>query len=110
MNMYHEIMNGYKGSSKTPVVREPVQVYLDAPDRDRLERLTSRLEATKSDVLRRGLQALEHELSDPNQHPALRIVGILNTAGSAAQDGARDHDHILADAEEESWSRGEEGG
>jgi hypothetical protein len=40
-------------------VAEPVQVYLDAADRARLERLTERLDATKSDVLRRGLEALE---------------------------------------------------
>lgn len=40
-------------------VAEPVQVYLDPGDRARLDRLTSRLAATKSDVLRRGLEALE---------------------------------------------------
>jgi hypothetical protein len=40
-------------------VAEPVQVYLDPPDRERLERLAARLEATKSDVLRQGLVALE---------------------------------------------------
>ena len=42
-------------------VSEPVQVYLVGPDLDRLERLASRLGATKSDVLRRGLGALEAE-------------------------------------------------
>jgi hypothetical protein len=40
-------------------VAEPVQVYLDAADRARLARLTERLDATKSDVLRRGLEALD---------------------------------------------------
>lgn len=38
---------------------EPVQVYLEQPDVERLERLTAALDATKSDVLRRGLAALE---------------------------------------------------
>ncbi|MDQ2890395.1 MAG: hypothetical protein M3R65_07545 [Gemmatimonadota bacterium] len=38
---------------------EPVQVYLQRPERERLERLTDRLGTTKSDVLRRGLAALE---------------------------------------------------
>jgi hypothetical protein len=46
-------------------VAEPVQVYLEPPDRERLERLTSQLEATKSDVLRRGLEALESQLRRP---------------------------------------------
>lgn len=40
-------------------VAEPVQVYLERADLDRLERLTALLEATKSDVLRRGLEALD---------------------------------------------------
>jgi len=43
-------------------VAEPVQVYLERPDKDRLERLADRLSATKSDVLRRGLEALESQL------------------------------------------------
>ena len=38
---------------------EPVQVYLESPDRERLERLVTQLDTTKSDVLRRGLEALE---------------------------------------------------
>lgn len=40
-------------------VAEPVQVYLDPASRARLERLAGRLGATKSDVLRRGLEALD---------------------------------------------------
>lgn len=40
---------------------EPVQVYLDRPDRDRLHRLASELGATKSDVIRQGLLALESQ-------------------------------------------------
>jgi len=36
-----------------------VQVYLNPADQHRLERLTDLLETTKSDVLRRGLEALE---------------------------------------------------
>lgn len=97
-------MKSYHRSRSTPVVREPVQVYLDGVDQERLERLTSRLDATKSDVLRRGLQALEHQLSDPSGHPALRIAGIFETSGTGAVDAARDHDRVLAETEEESWS------
>ncbi|MEK6767985.1 MAG: hypothetical protein AABY85_03230 [Gemmatimonadota bacterium] len=46
-------------------VAEPVQVYLERPDRERLERLASHLDATKSDVLRRGLEALESLIRRP---------------------------------------------
>ena len=60
---YHEIMKKRNASTvpKRGRVSEPVQVYLAGPDLDRLERLASRLGATKSDVLRRGLSALEAE-------------------------------------------------
>jgi len=47
------------GGRRPSRVGEPVQVYLTAPDRQRLERLAAELGATKSDVLRRGLEALE---------------------------------------------------
>ncbi len=59
-------------------VREPVQVYLEAPDRERLERLADRLDTTKSDVLRQGLEALELQLTDPTSNPVLNIIGIAD--------------------------------
>lgn len=102
--------NRTSGSAR---VREPVQVYLDGSDQDRLERLTAQLDTTKSDILRRGLEALERELSDPAQHPALRIIGLLREgAGSETDvgpeaggvDAAREHDRFLLDAEEGTWT------
>ena len=48
---------------------EPVQVYLDRPDRERLERLATALDATKSDVLRRALAALEASVRRPGAKP-----------------------------------------
>ena len=84
-------------------VREPVQVYLDPDDQKRLERLRERLATSKSDVLRRGLASLERELTDPEAHPALRIVGLGASPGGP--DAGREHDQVLADAEERSWRR-----
>ena len=80
-------------------VREaaPMQVYLVADERERLERLASQLDATKSDVIRRGLLALERELLSPSAHPALRLIGIA--------DADREHDQLIAESEEASWSR-----
>ena len=48
---------------------EPVQVYLDQPDRERLQRLATALEATKSEVLRRALAALESQVRRPVSRP-----------------------------------------
>ncbi len=79
----------------------PVQVYLDRQSRDRLDRLTERLEMTRSDVLRRGLIALERESSDPSLHPVLKLAASAADTGAALQyDVAREHDRFLASVAE----------
>lgn len=80
----------------------PVQVYLAPRERDRLEWLADRLETSKSEVLRRGLTALEEQLTDPSTHPILRLLGSAEE-GRDRQDAARDHDRLLAASEEASW-------
>ena len=98
MNFNHENRNARKAKR----VREPVQVYLDGPEQERLERLTEETGSTKSDVLRRGLEALEREVFDPERHPALRIIGIAGEAqrGEGDFDVAREHDRHLSDLED----------
>ncbi len=89
-------------------VAEPVQVYLDPPDRARLDRIAAQLAATKSDVLRRALKAFEQQLTDPSSHPALSIIGIAAGRGrraSARYDVAREHDRFLAATETGSWEK-----
>ena len=93
-------------------VREPVQVYLDPPEQDRLERLTEELDSTKSDILRRGLEALERELFDPEHHPALQIIGIagVEQGRECDFDVAREHDRYLAALEDRRLSDERPGG
>ena len=90
-------------------VREtaPLQVYLVSDERERLERLADQLDTSKSDVVRRGLLALERELLSPAAHPALRLIGIADAAstGVSPTDAARELDAVLADAEEAGWTR-----
>ena len=88
-------------------VREalPLQVYLAAAAPERLDRLADQLAASKSDVVRRGLLALERELLDPDVHPALRLIGIATERpGVEAADAGREHDRLLADGEESRWN------
>jgi hypothetical protein len=88
-------------------VSEPVQVYLGRKDADRLARLTDELETTKSDILRRGLAALEREIQDPSRDPVLRLIGLVENAEESTEPGydvAGEHDRFLADTEESSWS------
>ena len=105
-------MTYYHSDSPKPLrVKEPVQVYLGASDQELLERLTQQLGRNKSEVLREGLAALERELTDPEQHPILKLIGI---AGNPADlpplpdlgyNVAEEHDRFLADTEEETWDR-----
>lgn len=87
----------------------PVQVYLAGHDRERLERLAERLELTKSDVVRQGIQALERQVTDPELHPLLRIIGIAKEerGPDPGYDVAREHDRFLAESEVASWGRPE---
>ncbi len=83
----------------------PVQVYLGRADQARIDRLAQELELTKSDVVRRGLLALERELLDPASHPALKLIGIASgdPKTEARLDAAREHDRVLAISEEATW-------
>ena len=95
-------MTRHHDAKKPQRVAEPVQVYLVAPERARLDRLAGQLGATKSDVIRRGLEALERELLDPAEHPALRVIGlaVAESQRTEAYDVAREHDRYLADVED----------
>ena len=79
----------------------PVQVYLDGQSRLRLERLAENLSTTKSEVLRRGLLALERETTDPAAHPVLQLVGVaIANDTDVTYDVAREHDRFLAGVSE----------
>ena len=96
-----------KGHDKTGKrLSEPVQVYLDPDQRRQLDRLAADLGLTKSDVVRHALEALERQMSDPAEHPALRIIGIASaeTGKHVEYDVAREHDRYLAESEQKSWT------
>ena len=97
---YHDLMKSDHEDKKNQAkpAREPAQVYLDASEQKRLERLTAHLDTTKSDVLRRGLEALEREVFDPDHHPALQIIGIADAeqAPDSDFDVAQEHDRYLS--------------
>lgn len=83
----------------------PVQVYLDRKEHARLERLAEQLETSKSDILRRGIRALERKLMDPEAHPAFQLIGLAEAecAAPLGYDVAREHDRFVAESEEAVW-------
>jgi len=84
---------------KASRVKEPVQVYLEIEDARRLQRLAQRLDATKSDVLRRGLAALEDQLTD--QSPLIRLLAVADAEEDKGPpvdyDVAVEHDRAIAE-------------
>ncbi len=106
MSIYHEYMTDTHDNRRKRV-SEPVQVYLDRGQRRRLDQLAAELGLSKSDVVRRGLEALERQMADPAEHPALRIIGIASqkTMKPASYDIAVEHDRYLAETEQKSWKQ-----
>ena len=87
----------------------PIQVYLGPEEQARLTQLAERLKTSKSEVLRRGLLALEGELGEPDEDPILRAIGIIKESRpdpllASGLDPARDHDAYIALAEERRWA------
>jgi hypothetical protein len=104
MTEYHDTPRSRKR------VGEPAQVYLTEADQARLERLTAKLGASKSDVLRRGLEALEVQHLEPSAHPALRLIGLAGAVNEPdSADAAREHDRVLMHEEERSWQAQSDG-
>ena len=85
-------------------VREPVQVYLDVPDRAILERAAVATGLPRAEVLRRGLRRFAAELL-ADESPALAFLESAASAPppNAPSDVAARHDEYLADWEIASW-------
>ena len=76
-------------------VREPVQVYLAADDRDLLNRLSAETGLSKAEILRRGVRRFAKVQQGVG--PMLQFLETLGEIG--APDGtALDHDANLADS------------
>ncbi len=80
---YHEFMKQKRVTARHPASRapEPVQVYLAEPDLDRLERLAAHLGLSKSEVLRRGLAALDARGAAPDEGPSRIPIPVSTRRG-----------------------------
>lgn len=78
-------------------IREPVQVYLDQPDRALLETVAARTALPRSEVLRVALRRMAAELPDAERPGASlgTLVGALDQAIDVPRDLAARHDEYL---------------
>ena len=90
------------GSSRTRLVREPVQVYLDAEDRALLEQVARSTGLARAEVLRRGLRSLAAAtLAGGNEaEPLGYLIGVLGSGKTVPTDLADAHDRYLAQGDE----------
>jgi hypothetical protein len=77
------------------IVREPVQVYLDADDRDLLNRLAEEVGLSKAEILRRGMRSFAREQGGAS--PMLKFV-TESVKGEWPEAVAEKHDEILAES------------
>jgi len=81
--------------SKPGMVREPVMVYLDAPDRDLLSQMANTTGLPKTELLRRGLRRLAAEtLREKKPGWSFDLLAGLITDGPT--DVSERHDEYLA--------------
>ncbi len=85
-------------ASRKGVVREPVQVYLAAPERKLLREAAAVAGVSGAEILRRGLRRMAGELL-VDRNPAMQLLAEMNSAAWApdlpSDVGAR-HDEYLA--------------
>ena len=101
------IRYGDKDLPRAGRVREPVQVYLDAADRDLLEQVATATGLARAEVLRRGLRSLAASAlsHSPEDESLGYLIGALGSDKSAPSDLADAHDQYLAKADEKDRRR-----
>ncbi len=82
---------------RRPRAREPVQVYLDRPDRELLEQVAAKAGLSKAEILRRGLRRMAaHELTERSPGSSFEaLLGALGDDPSLPEDLAARHDDYL---------------
>ena len=86
-----------KAGPRADRVREPVQVYLDGPDRDLLEHLAQRTGLARAELLRRGLRRLaQTELQERKPGWSLDVlIGSMDDDPRLPPDLSVRHDEYL---------------
>lgn len=90
---------------KPAAVREPIQVYLDLEERRQLDLLSHKLDVSRAEVLRRGIESLRREKAQSFYEAFEPLIGSVDSPDMPT-DASVNLDEYLADALEAKWKRG----
>jgi len=79
------------------VLKKPVQVYLGSRHLNILDTLVKKLNVSKAEALRRGLESLAREVVPVEEDPAWQLIGLAGTDTDLPTDWSVNHDRYLVE-------------
>ncbi len=86
----------------TILEKKPVQVYLGTRHQNSLDTLVKKLNVSKAEALRRGLESLAREVVPVEEDPAWQLIGLMGEDTDSPGDLSVNHDKYLVE-----WSSNE---
>ena len=81
----------------TVLEKKPVQVYLGSRHLNILDTLVKKLNVSKAEALRRGLESLAREVVPVEEDPAWQLIGLAGEDADLATDWSVNHDRYLVE-------------
>lgn len=87
--------------------RKPIQVYIDYETDAGLSLVADRMNISKAEVIRRGLEEYLPRAIPPEKDPLMEMIEQLpgEPGHEVPMDGAENHDFYLAKWEREGWDK-----
>ncbi|HDQ71725.1 MAG TPA: hypothetical protein ENN19_06465 [Chloroflexi bacterium] len=77
--------------------KKPVQVYLGPRHQSILERIVEKLDISKAEALRQGLESLAREVVPAEEDPAWQLIGLMGEDTDSPGDLSVNHDKYLVE-------------
>ena len=81
----------------TVLEKKPVQVYLGSRHLNILDTLVKKLNVSKAEALRRGLESLAREVVPMEEDPAWQLIGLAGEDADLPEDWSVQHDRYLVE-------------
>ena len=81
----------------TVLEKKPVQVYLGPRHQSILDRVVEKLDISKAEALRQGLESLAREVVPVEEDPAWQLIGLAGEDADVPNDWSVNHDRYLVE-------------